>query len=146
MVYSMSRLEERVYDAWVVVRRAEDVAGEWVAHCLDFDVVAQGITMQEAADAAKEAVGIVLVDDVDASLDPYARRAPQRFWTDLYETISTSRPLKDVAINDLDANEIETLICRVSFTCVRVCDDGQDGQSSRPKVSVPLVFERTAHA
>lgn len=95
MVQDMGRLEERVYDAWVVLRRAEDVEGEWVAHCLDFDVIAQGVSMQEAAEAAKEAIGIILADDVEAKLDPYDRRAPQRFWTDLYErnemrTISVS--------------------------------------------------------
>ena len=143
MVQGMGRLEERVYDAWVVLRRAEDVKGEWVAHCLDFDLVAQGLSMQEAAEAAKEAIGLVLTDDIEAKLNPYDRRAPQRFWTDLYDTIADSRTksMKDVSIGEINSEEIETLICRISLRCIRGCDDGE---ASKATVSVPLVFERPA--
>lgn len=143
MVTSMGRREERVYDAWVVVRRAEEVPGEWVAHCLDFDLVTQGVSLTEATDAAIEAIGMVLVDDIDADLDPYARRAPQRFWTDLYETISESRPMGKLDVGALNQDEVGTLVFRTSFTCVRECDDGA---AAKPKVSVPLAFERMAHA
>jgi hypothetical protein len=35
-------------------------AGEWVAHCLDLDIVATGVSREAAVDALAEAVGLQL--------------------------------------------------------------------------------------
>jgi predicted RNase H-like HicB family nuclease len=63
-----------------LIERAEDVPGEWVAHCLDFDVVMQGSSLRHAFDAVKEAVEMVVIDDLERGADPRARRAPDEYW------------------------------------------------------------------
>jgi hypothetical protein len=84
---------------------------------------------------------MILADDLNASLDPYGRRAPQAFWNDLYETIEDSKPLRGVPINELNADEIDTLVCRIAVTCERLRED--HGRSS---VSTPIMFERDRSA
>ena len=66
---------------WLKVSRARDVPGEWVAHCLDFDVVTQGNSRAHALRMVREAVEIVVREDLAAGRNPHARRAPPEFWT-----------------------------------------------------------------
>jgi predicted RNase H-like HicB family nuclease len=73
----------RVYSAWVLVHPADDLPGAWIAHALDFDVVAHGESADHALRMAVEAVEMVLEDDLADSFDPYARRAPAPFWEQL---------------------------------------------------------------
>lgn len=74
-------------NVWIYIERAADVRGEWVSHCLDFDVVMQGRSLQEAFDALLESMTMVVLDDIKAGRDPHARRAPKaewdRFWADI---------------------------------------------------------------
>ena len=76
---------QRVFQArvWILIERAKDVPGEWVSHCLDFDVVMQGRTIREAFEAVQESVSMIIVDDLQRGADPRARRAPEEFWTHL---------------------------------------------------------------
>ena len=41
---------------WILIERVEDIPGEWVAHCLDFDAVMQGSSIREAFAQLAEAV------------------------------------------------------------------------------------------
>src|SRR5580704_11273285 len=75
--------ERRVYSAWVLVHPAEDVAGAWVAHALDFDIVTHGESAEHAMNMVVEAVEMVLEEDMAEGRDPYARRAPDAFWEQL---------------------------------------------------------------
>jgi predicted RNase H-like HicB family nuclease len=132
----MGRVERRLFEAWLVVRRADDLPGEWVAHCLDFDIFAQGNSLTHAVEAAHEAIGLVLADDLGAKRDPNDRRAPQSFWDDLYDTIAQSQPIKGGKFSELVEDEIETLVSRIVVACNRVCDES--------KVSTPIMFEKAA--
>jgi hypothetical protein len=58
---------------WYVIERAVDVPGEWVGHCLDFDVVTQGRDAKHAFEMLQESVGMVVVDDLESGRDPRAR-------------------------------------------------------------------------
>lgn len=66
--------------AWVVLEPAEDVPGEWLAHCLDLDVMSQGRTLSHALDMMVEAVDLVLEEDRKAGLDPFDRSAQPAEW------------------------------------------------------------------
>ncbi|MGH8750037.1 MAG: type II toxin-antitoxin system HicB family antitoxin, partial [Burkholderiales bacterium] len=76
---------DRVYTAWVILSPAQDVPGTWVAHALDFDVVTQGSSAEDALRMGFEAVAIVLSDDLRDGRDPYRRRAPSECWAQLHE-------------------------------------------------------------
>jgi hypothetical protein len=52
------------FPAWVLIRPAGDVANQWVAHCLQYDVVTQGTSPAHALDMIFEAVAIVLIEDL----------------------------------------------------------------------------------
>lgn len=88
----------REYSFWVLVSRAEDVPGEWVAHCLDLDVVSQGRSLDHSLEALAEAVTMVLADDLSENLDPYAVRAkaPTEDWDRLAQIARKGRPLANV--------------------------------------------------
>ncbi len=80
----MPAADRKVYSGWAYITRAEDVPGCWVAHCFDFGVVTIGDSPQHALEMVREAVGLVLVDDLNRGLDPHARRAPDEEWEPLF--------------------------------------------------------------
>lgn len=89
----------RVYQFWVKFWPAPDLPGQWIAHCLDFDVVTQGNSLPHTMTMAHEAITMTICDDLDEGRDPAERRAPQEFWNELYKGVgsSTPRPLSEVA-------------------------------------------------
>jgi hypothetical protein len=80
---------DRIFTAWVVVRRADDVPGQWVSHCLDYDVVSQGDSLDHAMKMVVESTTIVVADDVSKGRDPMSRRAPEACWEELWAVVRT---------------------------------------------------------
>ncbi len=62
----------RRYNLWVLIEQDADTRA-WVAHCVDLDVVAWGDDPGQARDHVEEAVGMVLLDDLNSGLDPLGR-------------------------------------------------------------------------
>lgn len=129
--------------AWLVLRRADDVPGQWTAHCLDFDVVTQGNSMLHAIEMAYDAVGIVLSDDQVHSRDPYSRRAPQRFWDDFYEKFSSSVPVKG-DLRQLNEGDVDTLLGQISIHVHCVREDHVDAK--KIDCTLPIMLETTRGA
>ncbi len=75
--------DAKSFNCWAHIFKSEDVPGQWLAHCLDFDIVTQGDSVEHAAEMIEDAVGITLVDDIDKGFDPQARRAPDEEWSQL---------------------------------------------------------------
>ena len=63
----------------VLVERSIEIAGEWVAHVLELDVVTQGRSVAHALEMAEEAAGIVLSESAAPR-----RRAPEPEWERAY--------------------------------------------------------------
>jgi predicted RNase H-like HicB family nuclease len=80
------------FNLHVVLWPAEDIPGQWLAHCLELDVVSQGNSLPHALEMVKEAVGDVLVSDLQRGLDPGRRRAPQEEWDHMWERLQGARP------------------------------------------------------
>jgi hypothetical protein len=78
----------RSFNLWVVVKPAEDLPDQWVAHCLDLDVITQGTSFKHAMDMVFEASSMVIAEEIVAGRDPLARRAPDEDWNDLYKIVS----------------------------------------------------------
>src|SRR6188768_3672484 len=69
---------------WALVYPAQDVPGQWVAHCLDHDIVTAGTSAHHAFEMILEAVVTCAEDDIRAGRDPFARpKAPQEDWEEL---------------------------------------------------------------
>lgn len=80
-------MNARTYNLWVVVRPAPDLPKTWVAHCLDLDVISQGDSPLHAIDSVFEAVRMTVDSDLERGADPFARRAPEENWTDLWSIV-----------------------------------------------------------
>lgn len=79
----------RVHHLWALFRPSADVPGEWIAHCLDLDVVTQGRSLQHSIEMLLEAVVITVEADVNAGLDPFRRgdRTPKENRSELAQLL-----------------------------------------------------------
>ena len=82
----------RTFSLNVFLTRAPDVEGQWVGHCLEVDVVSQGQTMKEAFEATREAVELVVLDDLASAREPTQRSAPREEWEAAYAAVRTGSP------------------------------------------------------
>jgi len=66
----------------VKISPAEDVPGQWLAHCLDFGVMTQGDSPQHALEMVIEAVTMVIEDDREKGFNPHCRvlTDPEEEW------------------------------------------------------------------
>lgn len=71
----------------VLIRPAPDVEGEWVAHCLNWDVVSQGTSPSHATRMVAEALVLAIEEDLEEDLDPADRNpAPPDLWETFQRT------------------------------------------------------------
>ncbi len=140
----MPSREERVFSAWLIVHQAEDLPGQWVAHCLDFDAVTQGNSLGDAVRMAYDAVGILVLDDLSHGLDPYGRRAPQSYWDELYAMLEKSTPSKET-IESLSRKQskIHWVACQISVHCEWTVTDHEERTT---RCSMPIAFETPVNA
>lgn len=89
------------YNFWVLVQPSADVPGEWIAHCLEVDVVTQGTSINDAFKMAAEATTMVVCEDLAAGRNPLDRRAPDEFWAELWPVVNdgSRKSLREVAAN-----------------------------------------------
>jgi predicted RNase H-like HicB family nuclease len=81
----------------VLVTPAKDLPNQWVAHCLNIDVVTQGDSIQHAFAMAREAVLQVVADDISQGLDPFSRpSAPEQCWEQVTQTIRHGVPFETI--------------------------------------------------
>ncbi len=65
-------LEQRMFEGWAHVSRAEDTDA-WVAYCPHFDVMTIGDSPAHAFHMIREAVAMVILDDLNDGRDPHRR-------------------------------------------------------------------------
>lgn len=80
-----------------VIVTPSEVKGQWVAHCLNIDLVTQGDSVQHAFAMALESVRTVVADDLKQGLDPLDRKeAPEECWKLMNETVRHGQPMSTV--------------------------------------------------
>lgn len=107
------------YDLWIVIKPAYDIPGQWVAHCLNVDVISQGNSAEHSFEMNLEAVAQVIVDDLTRNVDPLNRRAPNEFWLELHDLMRLGKCL-EVKESFKRANEsgtTATTIITISAFC-----------------------------
>ena len=57
-----------------VVKPSEEIPGRWIGHCLELDVVSEGISSAHAKEMILEATGLIVVDDLQNGRDPFERQ------------------------------------------------------------------------
>jgi predicted RNase H-like HicB family nuclease len=107
-------MNTREYNFWFVFKRAEDVPGEWVGHCLDIDVVTQGTSLEHALAMLGEACLMTVCDDIGSHREPLDRRAPQSYWDIMYNMVQHGR---SVDFHSLDEKSVGFVACQVQFKC-----------------------------
>lgn len=86
----------------VVVHQAEDLPGQWVAHVLDFNVITQGLSPEDAIDMAREAAQIV-VEAITGGDAPIYHVSPLEDWGRFLRVCKTgSLALACVADGDIE--------------------------------------------
>ncbi|HXG15704.1 MAG TPA: hypothetical protein VNK50_05615 [Calidithermus sp.] len=76
---------------------------EWVAHCLDLDIVSSGRTRDEAVDALVEALGLQLAHARETDNYEYLfRPAPESAWQRLAEIMKGPHETLLRSIDDAD--------------------------------------------
>ncbi len=141
---------ERTFDLHIVVWPAEDVPGQWLAHCLGLDVVSQGNSLSHAVAMIREAVGMVLTDDLHKGLDPQRRRAPPADWEAMWKRLREARPLPfDEAARGNPAYLVLESTVRVTGLSQAEFEQLAQGAAA-PAVpvefTVPVAFSGTARA
>jgi hypothetical protein len=66
---------------------ADDVPGDWIAHCLDVDVALQGPSIEAAFIIARDAMLSIVLEDIGNGRDPleHRKKAPPEDWERLHE-------------------------------------------------------------
>ena len=132
-------MNTREYNFWFVFKRAEDVPGEWVGHCLDLDVVTQGTSLEHALSMLGEACLMTVCDDIRSQREPLDRRAPQSYWDIMYNMVQHGR---SVDFHSLDEKRVGFVACQVQFKCQFVqpsrTQEIPEGQGASP--IVPLTW------
>jgi hypothetical protein len=70
-------VERRDYPCWAIVEPAPDIQGKWVAHCLEFDTLAQADDPENAVALLLHSTSEIVLEDLRAGMDPHDRRTPQ---------------------------------------------------------------------
>lgn len=92
---------KHVYSAWLIASPSRDVAGQWVGHCLELDVVSQGNSLQHVLAMVGEACAMVAVHDLSNGKDPLARRAGEQYFETLFRMLKTGERIPiDIAQAD----------------------------------------------
>ena len=86
-------MEKRHLTFSVLVERAEDVPGLWVAHCLDNDVISTGMSPAEAMDMVNRALVDTFLDDLVHRFDFSDRKgAPNACWDKFRHIVKNGQP------------------------------------------------------
>lgn len=97
----MSETQQQTFRATVLKE-----AGEWVAHCLDLDVVSTGPTADAAIDALAEALGMQLAyARENDNYDHLVRPAPPEAWKKLAEIMKEPHKTILREIDDSDSGQ-----------------------------------------
>lgn len=106
----------------IVVAPAEDIAGMWVGHCLNFDVISQGSNPNEAFEAVIEAVAMAVTDDLDAGLDPHGRpSAPPEDWELFVEAMKHGQKVR---MSEVEADSRNVVLAtQATFVFERLMQD-----------------------
>ncbi len=87
----------KTYNIALLCRPSKDVPGQWIAHCLDIDLVTQGKSASDAVKMAQEAVVMLVQHELEQGRDPLDRRAPDEDWKVFQRVLEKGTPVASLA-------------------------------------------------
>lgn len=100
----------------ILIRRETGLEGQWVAHCLNWDLVSQGDTPEHAARMIAEAILVALVEDTREGLDADDRpAAPRELWKIFERTQQRGKRIAADDVNALAAKSGDVVIATVLY-------------------------------
>lgn len=87
-------MDTATFNLWALIEPSEEVEGEWLAHCLNLDVMSQGSSPEEAIDMIIEASEMVIEDRLNRGADPgavFVDGADREEWGRLQEFLQGGR-------------------------------------------------------
>lgn len=138
----MSSPNERTYNLWVVVRPAADLKGQWVAHCLDLDLVTYGNSLRHAMDMVHEAAEATILDDLNSKNDPMDRRAPRECWDEMWKKLMPrTQQVPDVPKLFERESAVALVIAQLTMSFVRT---RPDAAARAAKAETPAAWSEPA--
>lgn len=128
---------------WAVARPAPDVPGEWVAHCLELDVMSQGSSLRQAFDMLSEAVQIAWNEDSRVGRDPLSHRAPDDCWAELWEVVNRGERGPIAELEKLPADADLVIAAQLELLLLRQVPPAPAPKPPR-KVQIPAAFTARA--
>lgn len=99
----------------VLIRPAQDLPGQWVAQCLNWDLVSQGDSPSHAMRMIAEAAVLAIEEDLAADLDPSGRKpAPEDLWELFWKTQQTGTRIVPADVDTLSGSR-DTVIATVMY-------------------------------
>lgn len=133
---------------WVLVKPSVDLPGQWTAHCLDFDIVTQGESVEHAMAMIQEAVEICICDDLNAGCDPHDRgTTPEEDWAEWKAVLRRGKRLKFEELNDAaHAQRIACVVIQMHFVAAQHSSPVVDAQLSAWLINATNGFTASHHA
>lgn len=115
---------------WLWVKAAPDVPGQWVAHCLDLDLVTQGDSPEHALRMLQDAVALTVFDDLRSGHDPAARpKAPKEDWDEMFDMLKHGQK---VPFGHIPEKVVALAVCARFFMHHRVLRGDDLSMEKRP--------------
>lgn len=115
----------RIFTCWVMIERSED--GEdgdeaWIGHCLEFDIVSQGDSPQQAIDMIHEATAMALLDDLNDGAEPndVRSKAPVEYWQVLLNIMRNGERIPLEKIRSGERGDVKKFAMQIVLPFVRV--------------------------
>jgi predicted RNase H-like HicB family nuclease len=125
------------FETWIHVSPAEDVPGQWVAHCIANDVISMGNDVEQAIAMVMEACAFTIVDDLEHDRDPLKRGelTPQECREKVTDLIERGIPLtREQMLDGVAKGSVKNFALQASLRIEKVeavDDNAIESQSMR---------------
>ena len=112
----------RIFTCWVMIERSEDEDGSWLGHCLEFDIVSQGDSPQQAIDMIHEATAMALFDDLNDGVEPTSARskAPVEYWQSLFDLMKNGERVPLSKIRSGERGDVKKFAMQIALAFIRI--------------------------
>jgi predicted RNase H-like HicB family nuclease len=123
----------------VLFKTDPELPGQWVAHCLNWDLVTQGNSLEHATKMIVEAIALTIEEDHAARLDPSQRAsAPEEFWLEFRSILDKGDRLSKELVERLSRAKSARVAAVIYLEAV--AGMARPSQPSQQRVEVPPPF------
>jgi len=126
-------MRDREETVWVIFEASKELPGVWTAHCLTFDIVTQGDSLERARAMVIEAIVMTVNDDLEEGRDPFDRKTvPEDEWDRVTHAMRHGRRYES-----LSPEEQAMVTCLISPMTLRM----PDAHAAVDEIPVPPAWQ-----